>query len=76
MTKDQAEAWFAQEEELTRQIVTVSERRRPEFAYLREKIDRIRLQRFTRPSWMRERLTVEEVSFLLLRNPGRRIRGV
>lgn len=76
MTKAQFEVWVAQEQELTRRAITIEERRHPEFADLRAKIDRIKLQRFTRPSWLRERLTPEEVSFLLQRDPGRSTPGL
>lgn len=67
ITRDQLDAIFDREEQHTRDAVGRCERRRAEFAALRAKIDRIRMQRFTCPRWKREKLTEEEVSFLLLR---------
>jgi hypothetical protein len=68
VTRDQLDAIFDREEQHTREAVERCERRRCEFADLRAKIDRIKLQRLQSvPRCKREKLTQEEVSFLLLR---------
>jgi hypothetical protein len=71
MTRDQLDTLFDQEEEFTRGAVERCERRRAEFAQLRAKIDRIKLQAYQSiPRCKREKLTEEELAFLLCRRPG------